>query len=247
MSFRLGRLRRVEKSRRKTYNHLNLANRTMINILLNYYNFDGAWAKPHLERYVKNQKVLIVPLAYRESQAWDNESWQAIYGKGGEKYANILAPFLAYGYKEEEIDWLNYYDNRDHVEQIQNTTLLFFTGGMPEKAIRRMNDLGITNAVKSFNGVIMGASAGAMLQLDVYHITPDEDYDNYEVCRGLGLVKGFDLEVHFLNTDLQNECTHRAIDELKLPVYQMWHEGGVIVDGGKVTVMGQVEFVRGNR
>lgn len=216
----------------------------MINILLNYYNFDGAWARPQLEKYVKNQRVLIIPLAYRESQAWDNDSFLSVYGKGGEKYDNILAPFLAYGYSEEEIDWLNYYDNRDHVGQIQNATLLFFTGGMPEKAIRRMDELGITQAVKDFNGVVMGASAGAMLQLDVYHITPDEDYDRYDICRGLGLVAGFDLEVHYLATPLQQECSVRAVAELSLPVYQMWHEGGLIVDGGKITALGNVEIVR---
>lgn len=216
----------------------------MINVLLNYYNFDGEWARLHLEKYVTGKKVLIVPLAYRENQAWDNDSWLSIYGKGGEKYDNILRPFLAYGYKEEDIDYLNYYDSRDHVKQINDATLLFFTGGMPEKAIRRMDELGITEAVKKFDGVIMGASAGAMLQLEVYHVTPDEDYDNYRIQRGLGLVSGFDLEVHYLATDLQNECTDRAIAELNLPVYQMWHEGGLIVDGGKITVMGNVEIVK---
>ena len=215
----------------------------MVNVLLNYYNFDGEWARTRLEKYVKNKRVLIVPLAFRESQAWDEQSWQTVYGRNGEKYANIIAPFLAYGYKEKEIDWLNCYDSRNHVEQIQNATLLFFTGGMPEKAIRRMDELGITNAVKNFDGVLMGASAGAMLQLDVYHITPDEDYSHYEVCRGLSLVKGFDIEVHYLATDLQNECTKRAVSELGLPVYQMWHEGGLIVDGGAITVMGNVNYV----
>lgn len=218
----------------------------MINILLNYYNFDGAWARQHLEKYVLGKKVLIIPLAYREGQAWDNASWQSIYGKGGEKYANILAPFLEYGYGEDEIDWLNYYDGRDHIAQIQNATLLFFTGGMPEKAIRRMDELGITNAVKNFGGVVMGASAGAMLQLETYHVTPDEDYDRYHIQHGLGLVKGLDLEVHYLATDLQNECTKRAVNELGLPVYQMWHEGGLIVDGSKVTVMGQVRLIMRN-
>jgi len=213
----------------------------MTNILLNYYNFDGSWAMPHLKKYVENKRVLIVPLAYRESQAWDNGSWQSVYGKGGEKYDNILRPFLAYGYKENEIEWLNCFDERNHAEQINNATLLFFTGGMPEKAIRRMDELKITDAVKSFDGVIMGASAGAMLQLDVYHVTPDEDYDSYGVYSGLGLVKGFDLEVHYLATDLQQQCANRARRELGLPVYRMRHEGGLLVHNGKITVMGDVE------
>ena len=218
--------------------------RNMINVLLNYYNFDGEWARPCLEKYVVNQRVLIIPLAFRESQAWDNDSWQSVYGKGGEKYQSIISPFLAYGYAENDLDWLNCYDGRNHIEQIKNATLLFFTGGMPEKAIKRIDELGMTQSVKNFDGIVMGASAGAMLQLGVYHITPDEDYDRYEICRGLGLVNGLDLEVHYLATDLQLECSLRAANELCLPVYRMRHEGGLLIDGCKITKLGGVEIVK---
>ena len=216
----------------------------MVNVLLNYYNFDGDWARPHLEKYVKGKKVLILPLAYREFQAWDNDSFLAIYGKGGEKYPAITRPFIEYGLKEDDLDWLNPYDGKDHVAQIRNADLLFFTGGMPEKAIKRMEELGIVDAVKHFDGVTMGASAGAMLQLDVYHITPDEDYSEYGIWRGLGLVKGIDLEVHYLATPIQQQCSAQAAKELGLPIYQMWHEGGLLIDGGKITVMGSVELVK---
>ena len=217
----------------------------MVNVLLNYYNFDGDWARPHLEQLVTNKKVLIVPLAYRDFQAWDNDSWLAVYGKNGEKYDSIARPFLAYGYQESELDWLNPYDGRDHLAQIANATLLFFTGGMPEKAIKRLDDLGLTQAVVNFKGVVMGASAGAMLQLDTYHITPDDDYDSYGIWRGLGLVKGLDLEVHYLATDLQKECSVRANGDTGLPVYKMWHEGGLLIENGVVTTMGAVEVVKG--
>ena len=216
----------------------------MVNVLLNYYNFDGAWARPHLEKYVAGKKVLILPLAFRESQAWDNDSFLAIYGKGGEKYPAITRPFLEYGLKEDGLDWLNPYDATNKIEQIKRADLLFFTGGMPEKAIKRMEELGIADAVKTFNGVVMGASAGAMLQLHAYHITPDEDYADYGIWQGLGLVKGLDLEVHYLATPLQQQCSRRAAKELGLPVYQMWHEGGLLVADGKITVMGNVEQVR---
>ena len=217
----------------------------MTNVLLNYYNFDGEWARPHLEKIFKTHpRVLILPLAYRETQAWDNKSFLSIYGKGGEKYGNILRPFLSYGYAEEEIAWLNPYDGSNHLAQIQNADLLFFTGGMPEKAIARMQELGITDAVTSFKGTVMGASAGAMLQLETYHITPDEDYAEYGVWHGLALVRGIDLEVHYLATDLQNECTDRAVKETGLPVYQMWHEGGLLIENGIITVMGNVDVVK---
>ena len=37
----------------------------MVNVLLNYYNFDGEWAREKLTPYVRG-KVLIIPLAFRE-------------------------------------------------------------------------------------------------------------------------------------------------------------------------------------
>ena len=216
----------------------------MTNVLLNYYNFDGEWARPHLGKiFFSKPRVLILPLAYRETQAWDNESFLSIYGKGGEKYDNILRPFLSYGYTEQEIAWLNPYNVSDHIAEIQNADLLFFTGGMPEKAIARMQELGIVEAVQGFKGTVMGASAGAMLQLTTYHITPDEDYAEYGVWQGLGLVTGIDLEVHYLATDTQQQCTARAVKETGLPVYQMWHEGGLLIENGKITVMGNVHLV----
>ncbi len=216
----------------------------MVNVLLNYYNFDGDWAKDKIATYVVGKKVLILPLAFRESQAWDYDSWQSIYGKNGEKYAKIVQPFLSFGIAEQEVVWLNCFDKtQNYLQLINNADLLFFTGGMPEKAIAWMDKLGITNAVKNFNGTIMGASAGAMLQLDKYHITPDEDYDTYGIWQGLGLVKGLDLEVHYLGTDLQNACTKKAVADLQLPVYQMWHEGGLIVDGNTIQILGNVNKV----
>lgn len=216
----------------------------MTNILLNYYNFDGAWTEGKLEKYFRNKKVLILPLAFRDSQAWDNESFLSVYGKGGEKYDTILRPFLSYGLTEEDVTWLNYFDrNSNFHEQIDNADVLFFTGGLPEKALQRLQDLDIVEDVKNFEGVVAGASAGAMLQLERYHVTPDDDYDHYQLWNGLGLVSGIDLEVHYLSTPIQNQCTKRAINDLQRPVYQMWHEGGLVVENGEVTMLGNVHKI----
>ena len=218
-----------------------LLQNTMTNILLNYYNFDGDWTEGKLEKYFRNKHVLVLPLAYRESQAWDLDSWLSVYGKGGEKYDSILRPFLSYGIAEKDVEWLNFYQKGcDFRKMIRQSDVLFFTGGMPEKAIARLETLGLVDEVKNFRGVVAGASAGAMLQLEKYHITPDEDYESYGIFSGLGLVGGFDLEVHFLNTELQQQCTRRALKDLGCPVYSMWHEGGLLVENGEVTVLGNV-------
>lgn len=216
----------------------------MINVLLNYYNFDEPWAFETLKPLIYGKKTLILPLAFRPTQAWDMQSWLSIYGPNGEKYKAITSPFETYGICGDKLNWLNCFDtDADFIEQINAAEVLFFTGGMPERAIDWLDKLGLTEAVKGFGGVVMGASAGAMLQLERYHITPDEDYASYGLWQGLGLVKGLDLEVHFLDTELQNNCTQRAVVELDVPVYQMWHEGGLLVENNTVTVMGQVRQI----
>ncbi len=45
-------------------------------------------------------------------------------------------------------------------------------------------------------------------------------------------------------TDLQLECSLRAANELCLPVYRMRHEGGLLIDGCKITKLGGVEIVK---
>lgn len=215
-----------------------------VNVLLNYYNFDEPWARPHLEKLLVGKKVLILPLAFRQIQAWDNDSFLSVYGKGGEKYDNIIKPFLAYGIEESSIAWLNPFDDsQSYAAMVKQADVLFFTGGMPEKAIRRLIQMGIAEEVKK-HPFVMGASAGAMLQLEKYHVTPDEDYPSYSLWRGLGLVKGFGLEVHYLATDIQQQCTARAVKDYNYPVYQMWHQGGLLIVDGSITIMGQVEVVK---
>lgn len=216
----------------------------MTNVLLNYYNFDEPWAFDTLKPLIYGKKTLILPLAFRPTQAWDMQSWLSIYGRNGEKYKAITSPFAAYDICGDKLSWLNCFDtDANFIGQINDAEVLFFTGGMPERAIDWLDKLGLTDAVKGFKGVVMGASAGAMLQLERYHITPDEDYASYGLWQGLGLVKGLDLEVHFLDTELQNKCTERAVKELDVPVYQMWHEGGLTVDGDNITVMGHVRRI----
>ena len=118
---------------------------------------------------------------------------------------------------------------------------MFFTGGLPEKTTQRLAEMDLVQTLLHFDGVVMGASAGAMFQLDTYHVTPDEDYPTFFIDNGIGLVTGIDLEVHFENTPIQRQCTQKAIKLLNKPVYAMWHQGGLIVSGNKVAILGKVD------
>lgn len=206
----------------------------MVNVLLNYYNFGEPWAYSTLSKYINAQsRVTVVPLAFRDSQAWDLQSWMSLYCTHGEKYANIVRPFEQYGINAQSIKWLNYFadDTNSAKQKIAQSDIVLLCGGLPEKILERLAKLNITNDIINYKGVLIGVSAGAMVQLDNYHITPDDDYPNYIATnKGLAMLNNFDVEVHYTQSDIQQQCIKRALADNGKDIIAMWHEGGIVVD-----------------
>ena len=213
----------------------------MTNVLVNWYNFHEDWAREQLGELFCDKRALVLPLSFRDVQAWDDESWQKLFGKCGEKRDVIETPLRSLGVAS--VDWLNFFtaDRQSAAKAVAQADVLFFTGGLPEKTVERLETLGLTDAVKNFCGIVVGASAGAMFQLDEYHITPDDDYAEFGMWRGLGLLGGFDVEVHYQATRLQKECIAKAKALHGKPIYALWHQGGLLVEGGVVQTLGKVE------
>ena len=84
----------------------------MANILLNISNFDEPWAYATMEQYLHpDTKVLILPLSYDEGWITDREEWYDRYGRGQEHYEELVRPFRAFGIPDEQIHWVNYYED----------------------------------------------------------------------------------------------------------------------------------------
>lgn len=224
----------------------------MINVLLNYYNFDGDWAYQTLSKYINSKsRVLVLPLAFRDSQAWGKASWRKLYANGGEKYDAITNPFMRYGIQPKDIQWINYFDTTTDMARkaIKQADVILLTGGLPEKILERLDKLQITDSIVGFNGVLLGVSAGAMVQLDNYHITPDDDYPQYIAKnRGLSIVGGFDIEVHYEHTVTQIKCAKQAVVDNGVDVIAMYHEGGIVLDNCQNFItIGQTLTYSGNK
>ena len=115
--------------------------------------------------------------------------------------------------------------------------VLFFTGGYPDWMLQRLYDFGIEQAVHDFDGVIMGTSAGALIQLEEYHLTPEDGYE-FQYQYGLGMLSGFDLEVHYEEDERHLEAIIRTIEEKGIPVIAMPNEGGLLIDGDHFELLG---------
>ena len=217
----------------------------MVNLLLSLYNFDEDWCYNALKYIIKeNHSVLIIPFSYHDDWLKDEFDWdKAFNNQYGTHYKEIVSPFLSYGIDENNIKWINQFkDSIDLMkEKIKKSDIIFFTGGYPDKMFDKLKKYDLIDILESFDGIMIGSSAGAMVQISEYHVTKDLDYERFDYYNGLDIIKDFDIEVHFENTELQNLSILRCISEKKKPVYSISNDGAVLVINGKVYTLGNAK------
>ena len=170
----------------------------MINILLSTYDFNNESCYSKLKNLLKPyMRVCIIPYSHHKDIYENEELFDKMYNHDNGYELNFIArAYHDYGISKDQIRIINpFRDNKKLIEyKILNSDILFFTGGDPVKAMKRMED--IIDIIKRFDGIVMGASAGAMVQVDEFVIS-SEGYP-YSYHKGLGLIKK-DVEpiVHF--------------------------------------------------
>lgn len=216
-----------------------------MNILLDRLDLHMPWGFECFKDIIKPyMKVTYMPLAFHEDWVHNAAEWIEWYGRYvGSHYLQFTKPFTSFGISEDRIDYVNYYvdDTAAAIDKINNSDILIFAGGLPEKIIEHLNDMRLMETVYSYKGIIMGWSAGSMIQCEDYYISPDEDNPEYLRHQGLKGIRGFAVEVHYQGTPQQNESIERYIRETGNKVYTTTDESAVIVEGENVILMGNAK------
>jgi len=77
-------------------------------------------------------------------------------------------------------------DINEAQEKVKNASFIMLMGGDPFDQKELCEKLGLISLLKSFDGVLMGFSAGAMLMSKYIIITPcSEKYPDFQICEGL--------------------------------------------------------------
>jgi hypothetical protein len=106
----------------------------------------------------------------------------------------------------------------------------------------RLNEFDLINEIKKHDGIVMGYSAWAMIQLSEYHISPDNDYPVFCYKSELNFIGSFGIEAHFQDTEIQKIYIERFKTDKKKPVYAIGDYGAVIVSGSEIQVIGDVKY-----
>jgi hypothetical protein len=216
----------------------------MTNILFDCPN-EGDFYEELKEYIPADGRVCVVALSYYDDAVYDAESWGRIHGPGGGIYEETVAAFATYGIPKESITFINYFsDTKTEAEaKIAAANILYFPGGLPDRMMERIEEMNIAPALQAHRGLVMGYSAGAVIQLDRYHLTPDADYSEFGYYHGLGYLSGFAIEVHYEGRVEQDASIARVCAERGLPVY-VTHtgKGGIVVTNSGIRTVGKVDI-----
>ncbi len=219
----------------------------MINILFDCPNEQLFYRE--LCEYIKPcSRVAVIAFSFYDDYVKCADDWDRVYGKGlGHGYFELVDSLTPYGIREEDISFVDYF--RDSTEsasdKIRSADILYFTGGLPDRMMERIEERGLLAALKAHDGVVMGYSAGAVIQLGEYHLSPDADYSEFGYYRGIGYVDGFYMEVHYEGRKQQDEAVRRVIAERGSRVYVSHTAcGGIVVDDvGRVKKIGNIDEI----
>lgn len=216
----------------------------MVNILFDCPNLDDF--KEELREYFsEDSRVAIVAFSFYDDYVYDAASWEKVYGRGlGNCYFETVDALSAFGVSKENITFINYFtDTHESArDKIKNANVVYFTGGLPDRMMDRIKEFNLLDTLREFDGIAVGYSAGAVIQLAEYHLYPDGDYKDFGYYEGLDYLNSLYLEVHYEFKPEQNESIRRVLAERNLPVYVTHtRRGGVVVDNGRIKIIGKVD------
>lgn len=216
----------------------------MVNILFDCPNLDDF--KEELREYFsEDSRVAVVAFSFYDDYVYDAASWEKVYGRGlGNCYFETVDALSAFGVSKENITFINYFtDTHESArDKIKNANVVYFTGGLPDRMMDRIKEFNLLDTLREFDGIAVGYSAGAVIQLAEYHLYPDGDYKDFGYYEGLDYLNSLYLEVHYEFKPEQNESIRRVLAERNLPVYVTHtRRGGVVVDNGRIRIIGKVD------
>ena len=215
----------------------------MVNILFDCPNTED-FVEDLSKYFKKGDKVAVVAFSFYDDYVYDAESWERVFGAGGNCYFETIDGLAPFGITPEDISFINYFtDTKESAKQkIEEADIIYFTGGLPDRMMDRIKEFELTAALLAHSGVIFGYSAGAVIQLKEYHLYPDGDYENYGYYEGLPYLDGFYHEVHYEYKPEQDESIRRVLHEREKDVYvSHTRGGGIVVENGEISIIGRVD------
>lgn len=202
---------------------------------------NAPFAMNEVKKYLKpNMKVAIIGFSFFGNLT--SKEYFDIYGPNNEYQDKLKNNFSDYGIKE--LNWVYYYGQslEESLKIINESDILYFPGGAPDLMFARIKERGLLDILKNFKGIVIGSSAGAMIQLETFHISKDNEYFKFSLNEGLGYIQNFFIEVHYRRKRVQKSSLRKMRRKFKKPIYTIPDNGMIIVNNKNVITLGEAKL-----
>lgn len=218
-------------------------------LLVNETDFSQAWAKEHLkDRICADMSVLLLPLSYNEGWASDELDWKDKFEGTKTHFDELSRPFLSYGISTKKIHWLNYYDFDFEFakKQMRKCDILVIISEDACDAMEQIDALELSDLISSFDGLIIGMSAGAkILQSDFF--SPLSEFNStFQYYDGLGLLSGFDLDMNYVENKYHVRNIIHSLEEHTNSVVVLPKNSALFIAEDHIDLLGQA-FIADDR
>ena len=182
------------------------------------------------EIITEESKVVILPWAF--SVEINSEILLNDYFKVGEKrYLRYVNALKKIGIKEENILICDCYCAENLKSIIKESDMIVIPGGNPEMLFQKIvHDTELLYDLKYYKKIILGESAGALLQFKRYFITAKNNFYKYfAYYDGCGIINNsFYLDVHSSNNPFYVKKLREVAIEKSCPVYAIFDDGAIL-------------------
>lgn len=207
----------------------------MINILLSRGIINEPKAFIYLKNYIlPKHRVLIIPWAFNKDESYNK------YKQNGSYIKELMLKIMPYGIPSENIQTLDYEEDSYDImaEKLKKQDIIYLPGGNPILFYERIREKGISDFIKKNANIVIGSSAGALIQFKQYHLTPyKDDTGESKVIsyhQGLGLLDNFRIEVHFEDHKKKIKNLTKVYEEAPADIYVIYNDSFLIIDNGNI-------------
>ncbi len=135
-----------------------------------------------------------------------------------------------------DVFFAEYADKTENIpKKFANSQLIYLTGGQTSILIERLKNSGVSNLLKSYCGVIVGRSAGALALCQKCIATP-RGTSKPKIVAGLGMVD-ITLKVHYLPKD---EEKLKSLSKQLGEIYAIPEKSALIYSNKELTPLNRV-------
>lgn len=185
---------------------------------------------------------LVLPVCTMPQYVSDEVGWNKYFGRGGILRQKITSALQQAGANMELVDFYCYLTGEQVV--LSDYSCLIVPGGDVELGLSRLVASGLDKQLADFQGVVIAYSAGALLLLKRFFLSPNYYYSSFITQSGLGILcDDFALEVHHDGSEKMRQYIRQGAEMLQRPVYAIGNDGAIRVDEkSNVTIVGNVEY-----